>query len=63
MPDEYKLFNDDGSFKEPKTNKHTEKAIEFLDGKWLELYVYKVLTEKISDKNIALYINWEIKKS
>jgi hypothetical protein len=63
MPDEYKLFNDDGSFKEPKTNKHTEKAIEFLDGKWLELYVYKVLIEKISDKNIAKYINWEIKKS
>jgi hypothetical protein len=62
MPDEYKLFNDDGSFKELKTNKHTEKAIEFLDGKWLELYVYKVLTEKISDKNIALYNNWEIKK-
>jgi hypothetical protein len=62
MPDEYKLFNDDGSFKEPKTNKHTEKAIEFLDGKWLELYVYNVLKRNISDKNIALYNNWEIKK-
>jgi hypothetical protein len=62
MPDEYKLFNNDGSFKEPKTNKHTEKAIEFLDGKWLELYVYNVLKRNISDKNIALYNNWEIKK-
>jgi hypothetical protein len=47
MPDEYKLFNDDGSFKEPKSNKHTEKAVEFLDGKWLELYVYNVLKRKI----------------
>jgi hypothetical protein len=63
MPDKYKLFNDDGSFKEPKTNKHTEKAVEFLDGKWLELYVYNVLKRNISDKNIALYNNWVIKKS
>jgi len=62
MPEEYRLFSNDGSFKGPKTNKHTEKAIEFLDGKWLELYIYKVLTEKISDKNNAIYLNWEIKK-
>jgi hypothetical protein len=62
MPEEYRLFNNDGSFKEPKTNKHTEKAIEFLDGKWLELYVYNVLNRNISDKNIAIYNNWKIKK-
>jgi hypothetical protein len=62
MPEEYRLFNNDGSFKEPTPNKNTEKAIEFLDGKWLELYVYNVLKRNISDKNIALYNNWEIKK-
>jgi hypothetical protein len=62
IPEEYRLFNNDGSFKEPTPNKNTEKAIEFLDGKWLELYVYNVLKRNISDKNIALYNNWEIKK-
>jgi len=62
MPEEYRLFNNDGSFKEPTPNKNTEKAIEFLDGKWLELYVYNLLKRNISDKNIALYNNWEIKK-
>lgn len=62
MPEEYKLFNDDGSFKEPKNREDLERAIEFLDGKWLELYVYKVLRENLTDKNIATYVNWKIKK-
>ncbi|MDI6714677.1 MAG: DUF1887 family CARF protein [Thermodesulfovibrio sp.] len=62
MPEDYKLFNDEGSFKELKTNKNLERAIEFLDGKWLEMYVYDLLKESIKDKKISIDINWEIKK-
>jgi len=62
MPEEYRLFNNDGSFKEPTPNKNTEKAIEFLDGKWLEQYVYDVLKRNIKGEKITIDINWEIKK-
>lgn len=77
MPTEYQLFNQKGVFVEPKANKQLEKAIKFLDGGWLELYVFEVLkncfkegspeNQKIfwgdSNDSVSLELNLEIKKS
>ena len=61
IPEDYRLFNDDGSFKMPESNSKLEKVIKFIDGKWLENYLYKILCKTLSD-NILAY-NLEIKKS
>jgi len=63
LPEDYKLFDECGSFKKPKNNNCLEKAIKFLDGGWLELYVYNVLKEKLKDDKITIDVNWVIKKS
>ncbi|MGB9823397.1 Card1-like endonuclease domain-containing protein [Thermodesulfovibrio sp.] len=62
MPEDYRLFNDDGSFREPKSNDCLKQAVKFLDGKWLELYVFDVLKNNLTGQNIEIDRNWEIKK-
>jgi len=62
MPEEYRLFNEDGSPKEPPSNKHLELAIKFLDGKWFERYVYEVLRKNITGDEITIEINWKFVK-
>lgn len=58
MPEEYQIFNSNGSFKEPQSNKKLEKIVKFLDGEWLEWYVYDTLKEQMKD--CETYIDWEI---
>lgn len=60
LPEEYRIFNSDGSFHEPATNKQIEKTIRFLDGQWLEQYIYEILKEEDSFKDCNIEINWEI---
>ncbi|MGC8938495.1 MAG: hypothetical protein ACP5KH_05885 [Thermodesulfovibrio sp.] len=62
MPEDYILFNNDGSFREPKSNDCLKQAVKFLDGKWLELYVFDVLKNNLTGQNIEIDRNWEIKK-
>lgn len=52
MPQEYQFFDQDGNFKEPVSNKALEKAIKFIDGTWLEYYVFKTLSEGFKDYEI-----------
>jgi len=61
MPEEYRFFNDEGLFIEPKSNHTLKKTIEFIDGKWLEIYVCSVLSKTMPSNEIKLYQNWEIK--
>ncbi|BCB96591.1 hypothetical protein JZK55_15130 [Dissulfurispira thermophila] len=61
LPEDYRIFNPDGSFREPLTNKHLEYALKFIDGRWLEQYVYDILKSHFSDLNV--YSNYEIRKS
>lgn len=45
MPSQYKLFNDDGSFVQPNNNGQLKKAVKFIDGGWLDIYIYKLLKD------------------
>jgi hypothetical protein len=63
MQAEYRIFDDKGAFVEPKSNNYLKETVRFLDGTWLELYVYNILKNNLADQNILIDINWEIKKS
>jgi len=71
IPEENKFFNDEWEI-EVKNKKGYGKCCKetiknFLDGKWLERYVYMILEQKIKEefpgKNIPIETNWEIKKT
>lgn len=73
IPSQNSLLNQDGSVwipDESVTNKAYQKRLksvkDFLDGKWLEVYVGHILDEKLAademlkGRNIQLELNWEI---
>lgn len=80
FPQNKSMLNDDGSLWIPDINEsknNYNKRIrgtikDFLDGKWLESYVYRIiqdaltnderLHEKSSKKNISIDSNWKIRK-
>jgi hypothetical protein len=63
LPEDYRPFNDDGSFNSQIDNKRFEKAVKFLDGKWLECFVYDLLNEKKGNESkITVDMDWEIEK-
>lgn len=63
MPEGYQLFDENGSFIQPESNNKLEKAVKFLDGGWLELYVYEVLKNCFRDNgNISCELNLESKR-
>lgn len=63
MPEGYRLFNDKGEFTSPQSNEHLKEALKFIDGLWLEQYVYHALKSKLTDDNITLKLNLEITKN
>lgn len=61
LPEEYRIFNTNGTFREPATNKQFEKTIRFIDGVWLERYIYTILKEEESFKNCEINMNCVIR--
>jgi len=61
LPEEYRIFNPDGSFKKPPSNEIADRVVKFIDGVWLEHYIYDVLKSKFSD--LYIDINLEIKNA
>lgn len=61
MPEEYRFFDNCGTFKEPSRNKQVEKAVRFLDGEWLEQYTFTVLRDNFTADNISVDRDWQIK--
>ncbi|MCF6147698.1 MAG: hypothetical protein E3K37_03470 [Candidatus Kuenenia sp.] len=63
MPEGYQIFNDKGEFLAPQTKNICKYAIRFLDGTWLEEYVYVILGEVLrDDTSIKIEKNWVIDK-
>lgn len=63
MPEDYRLFDTNGNFVQPKSKEQCKSAIGFLDGDWQEYYVYDILTRALKGQpNIQVLKNWEIKK-
>lgn len=63
LPETYQLFDGEGKFTEPLTNSHLKSAVKFLDGLWLEEYVYQTLEKEFKGSKIDIDKNWKIKKS
>lgn len=68
IPPEYSILDDNCNLWIPDKNINNDgyksrirPAIDFLDGKWLENYVYKILEDGLS-KNISISLNWKLKK-
>lgn len=47
LPEKYKIFDQNGNFQE-KSKSEIKSTIKFLDGQWLELYVFETLKEKFN---------------
>ncbi|WP_353684549.1 DUF1887 family CARF protein [Thermodesulfovibrio sp. 3907-1M] len=62
MPEEFRLYDKDGSFKEPTKNKQLKETVRFLDGGWLEQYVFDMVKKHFSFSNFHIESNIEIKK-
>jgi hypothetical protein len=63
LPDAYRLFDKKGNFTELPTISQLKSAVKFLDGTWLEEYVYQSLKKAFKGSNISIDKNWKIKKS
>jgi len=62
LPPESQLFNSYGEVLENlPEDKNIKNTIQFIDGKWLEEYLYKIIKENIPE-NINILKNWEVKK-
>jgi hypothetical protein len=61
MPEGCRLFNGNGEFTGFENNNTCKHSIRFLDGSWLEEYVYKILYNKFQNK-MEILKNWEITK-
>lgn len=61
LPEGSRMFDINGSFIPPEDDASLKYAVKFLDGIWLEEYVYAALKSP-QDKNIKIYKNWTIKK-
>lgn len=62
MPEEFRIYNKDGSFKEPSTNRQLKEAVTFLDGGWLEQYVLDMVKNNFSSSKLHIDSNIVIKK-
>jgi len=62
MPQNLQLFNRDKKFNNELKNKDFEKSLKFIDGLWLESYVYEILSCGLTDPSIEIHKNWRVKK-
>jgi hypothetical protein len=63
LPEGYRFLKDDKFMDtEFKNNAACEDTVKFLDGGWLEEYVYDVLATGILEAQVSKDKNWEIKK-
>ena len=61
LPEDCQLFNSEGKFTEQGIS-NCEDTIKFLDGIWLEDYLYRILKNGIKDKHIEIQKNRVISK-
>ena len=61
MNADLKIFNSEGNFNCKISKKNLTRAVKFLDGDWLELYVHQLLKEAPLS-NYENLLDWEIKK-
>ncbi|MEQ8189851.1 MAG: DUF1887 family CARF protein [Candidatus Eremiobacterota bacterium] len=61
LPEDCRLFNFDGKFTDENISNY-EDIIKFLDGLWLEEYLYRILKNHRTDKKIEIQRNWVISK-
>lgn len=67
MPEEYRLFDDNGVYRWGLSNSKFEKTyyktLKYIDGGWLEDYIAKILEDEFcNNTGITFNTNWEIKK-
>jgi hypothetical protein len=62
LPAGYRIFNEMGKFNEPESNGKCKDVFEFLDGTWLEYYVFETLKGSYAKTGIAITMDWKIKK-
>lgn len=62
MPKELRIYDKNGEFLKPQNNKYFHDALCYLDGKWLEEYLYLTLKANTAvSSNFTIDKNWEIK--
>lgn len=62
LPEQYRIFNPDGSFRALNSKRDLRDSILFLDGTWLEYYVYGILKEYFKDQGIVVDFDLHINR-
>ena len=66
MPEEYRLFDEKGSFNwdmsKRQFKKYFKKSVRFLGGTWFEEYVESMVENGLKNKPLKIETNWVIKK-
>lgn len=62
LPEQYRIFNPDGSYRELKSKEIVKTVVYFLDGTWLEYYVYGILKEYFKDQGIVVDFDLRIRR-
>jgi len=64
MPEQFRFFSEDGLFDCSKLKEDLKKFTNFLNGKWLEHYIYFVLRNGLAaEPGIEIQLDWNIKKN
>ncbi|MBW1746404.1 MAG: hypothetical protein JRJ25_08915, partial [Deltaproteobacteria bacterium] len=63
MPEEYRIFDNNGAFKWGLAKNNFKKTLKYIDGEWLEGYIAKILEDEFcNNTGITFNNDWEIKK-
>ncbi|MFN3739315.1 MAG: Card1-like endonuclease domain-containing protein [Thermodesulfovibrionales bacterium] len=62
LPEEKRIYDKEGNFIEPSSDQDLKETIEFLDGKWLEQYVYSILSTARNLKYTEIKLECNVKK-
>ncbi|MGV8122534.1 MAG: hypothetical protein AB2L14_22480 [Candidatus Xenobiia bacterium LiM19] len=62
MPHNLQIIDNNRKINTELKSKDFAKGLKFIDGLWLESYVYKVLSHGLNDPSIEINKNWRVKK-
>lgn len=65
IPEKFQIFNSDGSLildRKRISDEAVERTVKFLDGEWLELYLFQILLKHSVANDFRVELDWEIRK-
>lgn len=62
MPEAYRLYRPDGTLNDSLSASHFKSAVKYIDGLWLEDYLFNLLSGKLNRPRLEFQKDWQITK-